>query len=265
MAGNDYVNLFYLTYDAINAIKKKDLVDYIKKMKGKVVADNQIQNLCSEIVNLSDNVKSLVRTSERLTSELIVIKNVNNMLENRIVNLEKQLSKNEQHGHRNNIEISGISNQIPDQDLEENIIKICKDLDIDMDIEVCHRLLLGRNTTSTTKRVIAKFANRKHSEVMFQRKKDINAKNKVFATHSLCPYYRFLWGKCKDLQRKGRISQVFCLGAVVTIRVTEDSAAIKILRKRPDGIPGISPGFCVKYLTDHALIRLALLKILEKT
>ena len=26
----------------------------------------------------------------------------------------------------------------------------------------------------------------------------------------------------EDLQRKGRISQVFCLGAVVTIRVTEN-------------------------------------------
>ena len=79
MAGKDYVNLFYLTYDAINAIKKKDLVDYIEKMKGKVVADNQIQNLCNEIANLSDNVKSLVSTNERLTSELSIIKNVNNV------------------------------------------------------------------------------------------------------------------------------------------------------------------------------------------
>ena len=51
-AGNDYVNLFEPTHDAINAIKKKDLVDYVEKMKGKVVADNQIQNLCSEIANL---------------------------------------------------------------------------------------------------------------------------------------------------------------------------------------------------------------------
>ena len=30
---------FDLTYDAINTIKKKDLVDYIEKIKGKVVAD----------------------------------------------------------------------------------------------------------------------------------------------------------------------------------------------------------------------------------
>ena len=62
--------------------------------------------------------------------------------------------------------------------------------------------------------------------------KNINSKNKVFVTHSLCSYYRFLWSKCKDLQRKGRISQVFCLGAVVTIRVTENSPAIKILHER---------------------------------
>ena len=76
-------------------------------------------------LQISDNVKILVSTNERLTSELTVVKNVNNILENRIVNLEKQLSKNEQYGHRNNVEISGISNQIPDQDLEENI-KIVK-------------------------------------------------------------------------------------------------------------------------------------------
>ena len=89
MAGKDYVNLFDLTYDAINTIKKKHLVDYIEK----IVANNQIQNLCNEIANLSDNVKSLVSTNERLTSELSIVKNVNNVLENRIVNLQNQLPK----------------------------------------------------------------------------------------------------------------------------------------------------------------------------
>ena len=108
-------------------IEKKDLIDYIENMKGKVVTDNQIQNLCSETANLSDNVKSLVSTNEQITSELTVLENVNNILQNRTVNLEKQLSKNEQYDRRNNNEISGISHQIPDQDLQENI-KIVKTL-----------------------------------------------------------------------------------------------------------------------------------------
>ena len=54
MTGKDYVNLFDLTYDAINAIKEKDLADYMESSrkgkvvwKGKVVADNHIQNLCN--------------------------------------------------------------------------------------------------------------------------------------------------------------------------------------------------------------------------
>ena len=171
MTDKDYVNLFDLTYDAINAIKKKDLVEYIEKMKGKVVADNQIQNLCNKIANLSDNVESLVSTNERLNSELTIVKNVDNVLKNRIVNLEKELSKNEQYGRRNNVEISGIPNQLSDQDLKENIVKICKDSDINislMDIEGCHRLPLGRNTTNTTKRFIVKIVNRKQSEAMLQ-------------------------------------------------------------------------------------------------
>ena len=186
-------------------------------------------------MRIFQTIKSLVSTNERLTSELTIVKNVNNILGNRIVNLEKQLSKNEQHGCRNNAEISGISNQIPDQDLEENIIKICKDSDINispMDIEGCHRLPFGRNTINTTERVIGKFVNRKLSETMLQRKKDINSKNKVIVKHSLCSYYRFLWVKCKGLQREGRIKQVFCLEAVATIRVLENSLAMKILHER---------------------------------
>ena len=55
-------------------------------MKGKEVADIQIQNLCNEIANLSDNVKSLVSTNKRLSSELTIVKNVSNVLENSIVN-----------------------------------------------------------------------------------------------------------------------------------------------------------------------------------
>ena len=73
MAGNDSVKLFYLTY-AINVNKMKDLVDYFEKMKDKAVTDRQIQNLCSQITNLSENVRRFMNTNERLTSDLISVK-----------------------------------------------------------------------------------------------------------------------------------------------------------------------------------------------
>ena len=199
MAENNFVNLY-----AINGMKKKYLVYHIGNFKGKVVAGNDIQGLFNQISELPESVDRFVTANEKLDSELLIVRNVNQNLQNRIVNLQKQQSKSEQYNRRNNVEISGISN--------ECVIRIWKDSGIDvnsLDIEGCHRLPLGRNATNTTKRMVAKFLNRKHSAAILQRKKDINKKSKMFISHSLCPYYRFLCGKCKELQRKGQVNQVF--------------------------------------------------------
>ena len=150
----------------------------------------------------------------------MVVSNVNSLLITRVTELEKQQAKMEQYSRRNNVEISGISNEVSDENLEKKVIDICKESGIDLnpcDIEACHRLPSGNVNTSNSKCVIVKFVNRKHSEAMLRLKKSINSHSNTYITNSLCPYYRFLWGKCKDLQRKGLINQVFCLGAVVTI------------------------------------------------
>ena len=200
MAENSFVNLFSLLYDAINGMKKKDLVDHIENLKGKIVVGNNIQGLFSQISKLSENVDRLVTANDKLNSELLIVRNVSQNLQNRIINLEKQQFKSERYNRCKNVEISGISNEVSDQNLEEIVIGICKDYKIEvnsLDIEGCHRLPLGRNAISTNKSVNVKFVNRKHSEAMLQRKKDIIKKRKVFVSHLLCPYYRFLSGKCK--------------------------------------------------------------------
>ena len=97
-----------------------------------------------------------------------------------------------------------------------------------MDIEGCHQLPLSRNNPGGTKRVIVRFVNRKHSEDMLWLKKIISSHSKVFISNSLCLYYCYLWGKCKDLQRRGVFNQVFCLGVAVTIKVIENGPPVKI-------------------------------------
>ena len=154
MAENNFVILFSLSCDVVNGIKKKNFVDHIENLKGKVVVGNDIQGLFNQISKLSENVDLLVTANEKLGSELLIVRNVNQNLQNRIVNLEKQQSKSEQYNRPNNVEISGISNEISDQNLEQTVIGICKDSGIDvnpLDIKNCHRLPLGRNTTNTTK------------------------------------------------------------------------------------------------------------------
>ena len=80
-----------------------------------------------------------------------------------------------------------------------------------MNNEGCHRLPFGRNATKTAKCINAKLVKRKHSEAMLQQKKSINTKSKVFVSHFFGSYYRYLWGKCTDLQKKERQSQGFFL------------------------------------------------------
>ena len=73
----------------------------------------------------------------------------------------------EQYSRRSNVEISGIFNEVSDENLEKNVIDICKESSIDLnpyDIEACHRLTSERFNISNNKRVIVKFINRKHSE-----------------------------------------------------------------------------------------------------
>ena len=134
------------------------------------------------------------------------------------------------YSRRNNVEISGISKEASDENLGKKEIDICKESGIDLnpyDIEACDRLPSGRVNTSNSKRVIVKFVNRNHSKAMLRLKKSINSRSNVYIRNSLRPYYRFLSDKCKGLQRKGLINQVFCLGAVVTIKVRENGPPIK--------------------------------------
>ena len=162
-----------------------------------------------------------MESNEKLSSRFIVAKKVNTLLEKRITELEKSQAKAKQYSRRNIVEISGIPHELLDSNLEG--IEIGH-----MDIEGCYRLPLSKSSTGGTKRVMDKFVNRKHSEDMLQLKKIISSRSKVFISHSQCPYYRYLWGKCKDLQRRGIFNHVLCLGAVVTIKVSENGPPVKI-------------------------------------
>ena len=118
-------NLFELSFNEINAMKKKDLVSEIEKLKGKVVVDNNIKNLCDQVSRLSENLAKLMELNEKLSSQFIVVKKVNTLLEKHVIELEKSQAKAVQYSSRNNVEISGIPHEILNN-LEDKVIDICK-------------------------------------------------------------------------------------------------------------------------------------------
>ena len=235
----DGPNLFDMTESAINALKKPEIVKRIIELKDKVVVGEEIKSLCTHIKELTDTVNQLLSKNERLSSDLAIQKTVCGNLEKKVKSLEIQISKDEQYNCRNCVEFSGIPDTINDDNLEDTIIEACKDINIDVsetDIEACHTLPVRRNATNASKRVIVKFVNRKDAESIMSKKftlsstdfSRLNINNKVYVNPSLCPYYRYLWGRCKDLQRRKMMHHVFCLGSVVAIKLTDQSLPLKI-------------------------------------
>ena len=131
-----------------------------RKLEGKVVFGNDIQGLSSQISKLSENVDRLMTANKKLNKELLIVRIVNQNLENKIINLEKQQWKSEQHNKRNNVEIPRILNKVSDQNFEQIVIKICKDSGIDvnhLDNEGGHNLPLVGNETNTNKETLQSY------------------------------------------------------------------------------------------------------------
>ena len=236
--GESGTNILNLSESALNSLKKSDLVQETLYLKGKVIVDTDLHKLSDQIYKLTEAIDQISLENRKLTSELVITKNVNSRLEERIINLEKNQAKGEQYSRRNNVELSGIPNSICDEDLENTVINICKESGIDVnarDIEGCHRLPLSRNSRGHDKRVIVKFVNRKYAEAMLKDKKRISGKNfehlnvtnKVFVSVFLCRYYTYILGKCEDLERQGKVHHVFCLGVIVCIKLSENGSLVK--------------------------------------
>ena len=111
-----------------------------------------------ELLNLKDVViKNLQIENQRLRSKV-------DNLEKKVISLEENGNLLEQHGRRNNLEITGISNEIEDVDLEGKVIKILDKIEVNVsskNIEACHRI--GKSK-GNSKKTIIRFVNLKYAK-----------------------------------------------------------------------------------------------------
>ena len=76
MTDIDVTNLFDLSYDQINVMKKIDLVNHIENLKGKVTVDFAIKRVCDQISQLSTLGNNLMSVNEKRSSQPMVISNI---------------------------------------------------------------------------------------------------------------------------------------------------------------------------------------------
>ena len=158
----------------------------------------------NEILNLKDVIiKNLQIENQRLQTRV-------NDLENRVLSFEISGNHLEQYGRRNNLEITGISDDVSDENLEGKVIEVLNEIQVDVsrsDIEVCHRIGKSKNSP---KKTIVRFTNRKYAKkALLNRKSLMNnvTYNNIYINENLTKANNTIAYNCRKLKRNGMIDK----------------------------------------------------------
>ena len=139
-----------MSLNALKKLTKEELSNMVIDYQNKF--DNMLSNINAELTSLRDRFT-------KMESPLLVTRRVNNNLvtQNRI--LERKCAANEQYSRPECLEISGIPDSTPHNNLEETVLKIFNETGVmvnSRDVEACHRL----NQNASPKKVIIKLPKR---------------------------------------------------------------------------------------------------------
>ena len=168
-------------------------------------------NVSTENLTLKDKINNLQEENKEIVTNLI--------------SLEKEIDRLNQYGRRENIELSGIPTNIPQEGLEDVVIDILRYIGLEdlesYDIAGCHRI--HKNN------VIVRFVNRKHSIQSLQNKKYLKGcrrkfhfKQNIFMYENLCPSYRSIEEKCRNLMEDGLINQLWSYNGTIHLKYTNE-------------------------------------------
>ena len=79
--GESSINILNLSESALNSLKKSDLVQKILDLQGKVIIDTDLHKLSDQIHKLTEAIDQISLENRKLTSELVITKNVSSRFE----------------------------------------------------------------------------------------------------------------------------------------------------------------------------------------
>ena len=200
---------------------------------------NLIINLEKKLISRFDGVDKVILNLKDVIIKNLQLKNqrlqtrVNN-LENKVISPEISGNHLEQYGHRNSLEITGISDDVSDQNLKSKVVEVLNEIHVDVsrsDIEACHRI--GRSKNSS-KKTIVRFINRKYAKkVLLNRKifrKNVTYNN-IFINENLTKTNNLIAYNCRKLKCNGMTDNSYSREGVIHISSPQISngKVIKVL------------------------------------
>ena len=147
-------------------------------------------------------------------------------LQHKVIILETATNSLEQYDRRNNIEITGIPDNIEDKNLACSVIEVFKAANIQIslnDIEDCHRI--GKSKVNS-KKTIVRLVNQKYcQQILYNTRKFKNfdgsgigmPNTKIFVNENLTNSNHQLAYNCRKLKREKLISKRYSSNGIIHI------------------------------------------------
>ena len=121
------------TEESLEKLLKKDIIN--------IVLSLQTAKECN--AKILEEVRALREKFTTLESQLLITKNVNSLLQERVIDLERQCWANAQYSRRECLEVSGIPNTIKQDELENKVLTIFKRLVVTLKMKILRLVIVS--------------------------------------------------------------------------------------------------------------------------
>ena len=202
-------------------------------------SDENISQEPASIKDLLERVSQLELTVDSLKKENTGLKKIQKHLNEEFFDIWDRLYKNEvdlydlnQYNRRENIVVSGIPADVPDNDVEKYTVEMLRHFGVhglsSYEIAACHRLNSPRNNLYP-KNVIIRFINRKRAyealDKFFIYKKN-NPRCRINIFENLCPQYAKIFNQCRKLKVEKKIIDTYTYEGKIYITTKNPSNGI---------------------------------------
>jgi len=201
--------------------------------------DEKQQNLVKNLITEIDTLKQRLVTLEQQPPQPAAAEfNPREGMGERLLNIERRLSLNEQYSRRETVEIVGLPENLEGAKLEEKVVEMCNIAGAKVNLRSFHAI----HRMKKQHVVIAKFLNRRDTITLLKNKKKLRSElsdeekkklgvvgdKKIYVNESLCNTYKRLMGQCNRLFKSKQIAGNYVFnGKIIIKKLNEESTIIQ--------------------------------------
>ena len=183
---------------------------------------------------LKRKFNELIGYNGKLNKMIIKLNTEKDELYTELEEMKIELTELNQYGRRESIEIANIPETIPQNKLEEYVVKFLNIINVKVhhyDIVAVHRL--GKKMRNKPRNVIVRFLNRKHAFAALKNKRLIVSKNlleykNLYLSENLCPYNKQIFNKLYKLKKLNQIHGVWSYNGNVFMQIRQNGEQVHI-------------------------------------